>query len=446
MSNRRARRLCLDALQAALDAVEPYRCVKSRLKVVGKRLVTGSVSLDLSGFRNILVLAVGKASQRMAAAALDVLDQFSIYGMAVAPRGQSPLKNLDGRIEVLLAGHPLPDRDGLRASRRVTEVVGSMKEDELLLCLISGGASALLPSPADGITLRDKTTITRRLIRGGASIHEINTVRRHLSNLKGGRLVELCPASSILSLMISDVPGNQLHDIGSGLTAKDPTTYRDAVLVLKHYKLWIRAALRIKEHLLKGVHGTIPETPKPRDSCIKRVHNVIIAENRTACDAVYHTLRKAGINSKILSTSVEMEASCMGRKLAATTVNLRKRQHRAPHSGAVIIGGETSVRVTGSGKGGRNQEVALSAAAGIAGSNGTVIVAMGTDGIDGNSDAAGAIIDGNTFLRAKKRKLDLDNFSERNDSYNFFKKLGDNLITGPTGTNVGDVYVAISLS
>ena len=444
MPNQKARRLCLAALEAALDAVEPYSCVRSRLKIVGKRLSVDHISLDLSRFRNIFLLAVGKASQQMASATLHTLDDFSIRGIVVAPEDQK-LPTIDDRVEAFPAGHPLPDREGLDASQRVIQQIKRMESDELLLCLISGGASALLPSPANGIGLRDKVAITQQLLRSGGSIHEINTVRRHLSNLKGGQLAAMCPRSTVLSLIISDVPGNPLHDIGSGLTAEDPTTFSDAIMVLKRYKLWQKAPSRVKEHLLRGTHGTVPETLKPGDLSTKRVHNVVIADNGRACEAANTTLRRTGIDSKILTSSVEMSAPSMGRLLAATASEIRTRQFITPRSTAVIIGGETTVRVSGFGKGGRNQEVALAAVGGIAGFSGTVIAAMGTDGVDGNSDAAGAVIDGNTFFRAKKKKLELNDFSERNDSHAFFNKLRDTLITGPTGTNVGDVYLAMSL-
>lgn len=400
--DRKARRLCLDALESALNEVEPYRCVKSRFKVVGKRLLVGHVSLDLSRFSDIFILGVGKASQRMAAAALEVLNRFSFRGIVVAPKGQK-LSTIDSRIDISFAGHPLPDRGDLETSQRVIQEIRQMTEDELLLCLISGGASALLPCPVGGITLHDKIAITQELMKSGASIHELNTVRRHLSNLKGGRLVELCPASSILSLIISDVPGNQLHDIGSGLTAEDPTTFSDAVVVLRRYSLWQRTPSGVKNHLLKGMRSAIAETPKPNNPSFKRVHNVVIADNRTACEAADSTLKRAGVGSKILSTSVEMEARNMGQVLTAIAGEMRTRHPRISRPSAVIMGGEMTVRVTGSGVGGRNQEVALSAVSGISGFGGTVIAAIGTDGIDGNSNAAGAIIDGNTLFREEKK-------------------------------------------
>lgn len=396
-ANRKARRLVLAGLQAGLDAVEPYGCVRYHLKIVGRKLLVGRSSYDLSRVHRIFLLAVGKASLGMAEAASHILEDCSTEGMVIAPKGQMAFA-VDKRFKVFLTGHPVPDREGLRASQLVIHKIKAMRTDELLLCLISGGASALLPSPSDRIQLRDKNRLTELLMRSGASIHEINTVRRHISNLKGGKLVDLCPASTILSLLISDVPGNQLHDIGSGLTVEDPTTYHDAVAVLKRRKIWHRSPTQIKSHLLKGVNGMIPETPKPGRSSFSRVHNFIIADNATACEAIHRRLGRAGIASKILSTSVEIDARALGRSLASMARRLRTRPRRGSSCRGVIVGGETTVRLAGNGKGGRNQEVALAAVSDIAGFAGTAIAAIGTDGVDGNSDAAGAIIDGNTFL------------------------------------------------
>jgi len=381
----------------------------------------------------------------MTSAALGVFREFPVDCLLVAPKGQKPPPT-DRRIEAHLTGHPIPDREGMVASERVIERLRTMGADDLLLVLVSGGASALLPSPVDSIELDDKVDITRQLLRSRASIHEINTVRRHLSKLKGGRMVERCPASTVLALMISDVPGNQLHDIGSGLTVEDPTTYHDAVEVMKRNRVWKTAPRRIRSFLLSGLHGRVPETPKPGDFENKRVHNIVIADNSKACAASDLKLRSARLNSRVLTSSAESTASHMGEYLAALareTADRRKAGERRAE--AVIIGGETTVLVTGHGKGGRNQHAVLSAVPSIAGLKGTVVGAFGTDGIDGNSSAAGAIADGTTLFRSIRRKLDPHDFLERNDSSSFFERIDDALITGATGTNVGDVYLVISL-
>lgn len=391
------------------------------------------------------MLAVGKASLRMAHAAISVLKPLLIGGIIIAPRGENP-RAVDDRFEVHLTGHPLPDSPGLRASQRVIDQIAKMPSDELLLCLISGGASALLPSPVEGIRLSDEIAITAQLVKSGASIHEINAVRKHISGLKGGALVELCPASTILSMLISDVPGNQLHDIGSGLTTEDPTTFQEAVQVLKRYEIWRKAPSSVRSHLLNGTRGLVRETPKPGAFRRRNLHNIVIADNSTACKAVDQVLKEARIHSRILTTSAEMDASDMGGFLAiACNQMAARRKTRKARPSAVIAGGEVTVRVRGRGQGGRNQQTVLSAAERIAGLDGVAVAAMGTDGIDGNSNAAGAVIDGNTFFRAKRKGLLIDDYIRRNDSNGFFRSIGDCLITGRTGTNVGDIYLALSI-
>jgi len=411
--------------------------------VTHRHLVVDGITVPLLRLRGIFVLAVGKAGASMMRAALRSLGDFPIRGILVTSKDERT-STFDSRVEIFRSGHPIPDEVGLRASRRVIQAVSGLNEDELLLCLISGGASAMLPAPAEGITIHDKMRITNKLVKSRATIHEINTVRRHLSRLKGGRLVELCRASAILSLIISDVPGDHLPDIGSGLTVEDPTSYHEAVEVLKHHNLWRKAPPSVRDHLLRGVHGTVTETPKPGNPKFQRVHNHIIANNEDACKAVQRALQKRSQRTRILSTSVELEASDMGRLLASIAKS-RIQADIYRRWNAMIAGGECVVRVTGKGKGGRNQEVALSAVTGIEGLDGNVIAAFGTDGIDGNTKAAGAIVDGNTARRARIAKLDPNHFLARNDSGTFFKRLGDALVTGPTGTNVGDIYLMISV-
>lgn len=442
--DRAARRFCLRALEEALQAADPNRCLKSRIKLQDSRLITSDLSISLSRFRRILLLAVGKASASMMRAAIDILRGFPIQGICVVPREQV-VRTIDKRVEVLRAGHPIPDRYGLEAAHKVAEAVRNMREDEFLLCLVSGGASAMLPSPPAGVTLRDKCRLTKRLVSGGATIHEINTVRRHLSSLKGGRMVEKCRASTILSLIVSDVPGNNLPDIGSGLTVEDPTTYEDSVEVLKRRDLWDDAPQRIRDHLIEGSRGHIRDTPKPGAPSFRKVHNLIIADNRTACMAAWRSLNSARIQAAVLTSSAEMEASRMGKLLASLGNGWKQWGERPSGSRAAILGGETTVQVKGKGAGGRNQETVLWAVEDIANLDGVVIAALGTDGTDGNSKAAGALADGKTTDRAKRKRLEPNDFLARNDSYRFFRELSDNLVTNATGTNVADIYLMIAM-
>lgn len=442
-SNRRARRICLLALDEALNAVNAYHSVRSRIIVRNGRLTIENFSVALSRFRKVMLLAVGKASAGMTRAALDVLADHPVHGILVAPKNEE-IGTFSDHINVFRAGHPYPDDDGLAASRYVIRAVAGMPADELLLCLISGGASAMLPAPAIGLNLQEKRIVTELLVRSKATIHEVNTVRRHLSRLKGGRLVEQCRASLILSLIISDVPMNYLPDIASGMTVGDPTTFKDAVEILMKHGLWNRIPNHVKMHLKKGLRGEIQETLKPGAATLGRVHNFVVADNSTACAAAKGVLRANRTPTIVLTTTAEMEARAMGNLLASVAAGSKRNGEPFRHSGALIIGGETTVEVRGNGIGGRNQETVLSAVDAIANLEGIVVASLGTDGIDGNSNAAGALADGNSAHRAKRKGVNPDAFLAKNDSYRFFRRLKDNLVTGRTGTNVGDLYLIVS--
>jgi glycerate-2-kinase len=378
----------------------------------------------------------------MIESALRILGKRVTAGILVAPKGKAVPK-FQRRIKVFRSGHPIPDQVGIRAGKQVLLLANQMQEDEMLLCLISGGASAMLPAPVDAISLKDKMTITEQLIRSRATIHEINTVRRHLSKLKGGRLAEECKAGLIISLIVSDVAGNELHDIASGPTAPDRTTFHDAVNVLKKFKVWDIAPRNIKQFFLEGVQGKVSETPKPDSQIFRRVHNFIVAENRTACEAANGALKKMRTDCTILTSSADMEARSMGKLLASIATESQRYGQPLHGPSAILLGGETTVEVKGAGIGGRNQEAILSAVHQITGLRGFAIAALGTDGIDGTSPAAGAIADGYSLTRATRRGLDVTSFLARNDSYNFFKRLDDAIVTGPTGTNVGDLYIVV---
>jgi glycerate 2-kinase len=441
-SNQSARRSALDALEGALRAVDPYGCLLAKVRVRNGQIRSGECSVPLANVNRILILAVGKAAVPMMTAMTLLLRNFRVNGILVAPKDQY-IPPFGDSIEVFRSGHPVPDLNGLAASREAKRAVGMLGDNDLLICLISGGASAMLPALAKGISLQDKKKVTEELVKSRATIHEINTVRRHLSSLKGGQLVRLSRAPRILSLIVSDVPGNILPDIASGLTVEDPTTFRDAAEILQKHGLWSRVPKSVVSHLMLGARGRLPETPKPGDPTFKRVSNIIIADNRAACVAAKRVLTAKHIPTTILTSSAETEARSMGKLLAAIATATKLHNDPINKTGAIIIGGETTVEVKGSGLGGRSQETALSAVEGIAGLDGTVIAALGTDGIDGNSVAAGALVDGRTAQRAKRKRVDPKSFLTRNDSFRFFRRLNDNLITGRTGTNVGDLYLLL---
>jgi len=432
--------LCLDALEAALKSIDPTNALKGWLRIERGRLQIGDVPATIRS--KVRVIAVGKASAPMLTAALKILGKRVVTGILVAPRNSS-LKRTDKRIVTFHSSHPLPDDEGIRASGSVLATIAGMQANEVLLCLISGGASAMLPAPTADITLEDKRAVTQQLIRSRASIHQINTVRRHLSQLKGGRLIEHCKAGTIISLIISDVSGNVLSDIASGLTAADPTTFQNAIDVLKEYNLWDSAPQRVRKHLRQGLMGNIPETPKPSNRIFRKVHNFIVADNRTACEAARMVLQKEHIQTAIMTSSVDMEAKSLGKLLTSVARDSEQFGQPLKRPSALVFGGETTVEVRGTGKGGRNQETALATVEQIEGLNGVTIATMGTDGVDGNSPAAGAVVDSHSIVRAKRLHLRVRDFAVKNDSYNFFRKLNDNIVTGPTGTNVGDIYLLI---
>jgi glycerate 2-kinase len=439
-ADRHARRLCLEALEEALRAVDPVKNVHAWLRRQRGRLLVGDFSIRIP--ERIRVLAVGKASVPMLTAALSVLGNHVTSGILVAPTTEK-ITGFDKRIIEFHTGHPIPDEEGVRASEHVMTSIRRMRTDELLLCLISGGASAMLPAPVDRVTLADKRQITKRLIQSRATIHEINTVRKHLSELKGGRLIEKCGAGRMISLIISDVPGNTLCDIASGLTAPDPTTFQDAINVLREFDLWTHAPKTVRNHLQQGSMRHIRDTPKPGNEIFRKVRNVIIADNHVACEAARITLKIRRIPATVLSSSVDIEARSLGQLLGSVATDSESFGKPLGRPGAVVLGGETTVDVKGLGRGGRNQEVALAALRSIAGLKGVAIAALGTDGIDGKSPAAGALVDGQSMARATRLGLHARRFMARNDSYSFFRRLDDCIITGPTGTNVGDVCLLV---
>jgi hydroxypyruvate reductase len=327
------------------------------------------------------------------------------------------------RIELREAGHPLPDERGVAGAKRIAEIAAHAGAGETLLCLISGGASALMPLPAEGITLGDKQATTALMLACGANIHELNCVRKHLSAIKGGHLAQLAAPARVVSLILSDVIGDNLDVIGSGPTVPDSSTADEARAILERYSLWDRAPVAVRERLASGA-----ETPKS----LEGVENIIVGSNRLAAEAAMAKARELGYEPRLLSTALDGEAREVGRRIARET-------------GCVVAGGETTVTLRGKGKGGRNQELALAAAIELAGAGEqAVVLSAGTDGTDGPTDAAGAIAANDTVERAKKLGLVAEAHLEENNSYPFFAALGDLVVTGPTGTNVMDLIVRLS--
>jgi len=440
--NRKARALALKSLESALNAIDPKQLMKSKLLLKNSLLKVNEYSFDLKKFRNIYVIGGGKASGSMAEALEQILDQYITKGLVNIPHGN---KHKTEIIKLHEASHPIPDKSGVEGTRRMFKIAEQAKKEDLVICLISGGGSSLMSLPRDGITINDKRKITDTLLKSGATINEVNTVRKHISDFKGGWLAKKAYPAIVLNLILSDVVGDPLDFIASGPTVPDSTTFSDAIRVLKKYGLWNKASVSIKKVLSDGEKGIIPETPKASDKAFKKVYNVIIGNNRFASLAVLEHLRSAGLNTLLLTSTLEGEARHIGVMLASIAREVALSGNPVPKPAGIIAGGETTVTVTGKGLGGRNQEISLAAALKVGGMDGVVMASLSTDGVDGPTDAAGAIVDGKTMSRAAQMNLNPEEFLAENDSYNFFLKLGDLIFTGSTGTNVNDVSVIVVL-
>jgi glycerate-2-kinase len=424
-----------------LAAVDARTAVGRAISRNGEELVIGRRRYDLRRYERVVVVGAGKATASMARAVEQRLGSRLQGGFVVVKYGHVvPTR----RIVVAEAGHPVPDRSGQRAAARLCAMAAELGRRDLLIVLLSGGASSLLPAPVAGVTLADKQRTTQELLRCGASIREINTVRKHLSRIKGGRLAELTEAT-VVTLILSDVLGDDLSAIASGPTVPDPTTYQDAVAILKRDRIWQAIPQRVRQHLDRGCQGLASETPKPGSSLFRRVQHHIVGNNAAAVTAVTRAARAAGLRTLVHTPAITGEARESGRWFGALARNIVREGKPLQRPCCVVAGGETTVTVTGKGRGGRAQEFAAAAALEIAGLAKVWVVAIGTDGTDGPTDAAGAVIDGNTVARAQRLSVDLKGALKRHNTYPALKRLHQLIITGPTGTNVNDLYLLLVL-
>nr|MBI3611718.1 glycerate kinase [Nitrospirota bacterium] len=428
-------------IRAALAAADPKLALRRTAKRTGAVVQVGARRYDLRAYDRVVAVGAGKASAKMAVELERCLGGRLEGGLIVVKSSYaSPTKT----IKVLEAGHPVPDRAGQRGAARVMALVNNLSHRDLVFVLLSGGASSLLPAPAAGLTLSDLRQTTRLLLACGASIQEINTVRKHLSALQGGRLAAATKAR-VVSLILSDVLGDDPAAIGSGPTAPDATTYADASEILRRYEMWPSLPAKVRTHLLAGCRGDRNETPKPGAPLFRRVQNQIIGNNAGAVQTVAQAARQAGLHPLILTTRLTGEARETAKLFGAIAQEIVATGRPIQRPACVIAGGELTVTLKGTGRGGRAQEFALAAAPEIAGLPNVWIAAFGTDGTDGSTDVAGAYVGGDTVLRANRLGLDPKAMLARNDSYRFFKKVGGHLRTGPTGTNVNDLYILLAL-
>ncbi len=440
-SNVRMNRRLKALIQSSLTAAAPAEVMKQSITRKNHLLFVHNIQYDLSLYQQIVCVGAGKASGHMAQSLEQILGKYLEDGIVVVKDGYGTHTK---KIQIIEASHPLPDARGVRAAKQILKISQSLTKQDLLIVLLSGGASSLLCAPAPGQTLADKQRTTNILLRCGANIHELNTVRKHLSVIKGGQLAQATSAK-ILTVIISDVLGDDLATIGSGPTIPDPTTFQDAQTILEQYQIWSNVPELIREHLENGIKGHIPETWKGRSPHSSQYQSVILANNQTAMNGIAKEAERLGLRPYILNTPLQGEAKDLGTILGAMAKDIRKFGNPVRPPACLIAGGEPTVTVTGKGKGGRAQECVLAAAQELAGLTNVIVAGFGTDGTDGPTDVNGAIVDGKTVERAKKKRLSIENFLERHDSYTFFNKIGGHIITGPTQTNVNDIYLAVVL-
>jgi hydroxypyruvate reductase len=438
---RRAR--VLPVLDAALKAVDPAAAVAGKMHLKDAALIVGGRTYLLQDYERVLVLAFGKAATPMAQAVKGLglrLDE----GLVITKYGHGPDDPATlAPLDVVEAGHPVPDAMGVAAARRAAELARSATADDLVITLISGGGSALLTLPAEGISLTDLQQTTELLLASGASIDEINTIRKHLSQVKGGQLARLAAPATVISLILSDVIGSPLDVIASGPTVPDSSTWADAWNVIERYQLAEKLPATVRERLQAGLAGDLPDTPKPGDPIFQRVQTLVVGDNAIAAEAARQAAEKQGFAATILSTFVQGEAREVARVLVALGREVVVHQRPLAPPACLILGGETTVTLHGQGRGGRNQEMALAAAIELAQTpeaDDIVIVALATDGTDGPTDAAGGIADATSVSRGMAAGLDARQHLANNDAYPWLKATNDMLITGPTRTNVNDLY------
>ncbi len=434
------RQHALEIFQAALKAVDPLEAVFRYVKRVDDGLQIGEHRFVFKDYDRILVVGAGKAGAPMARALEDLLGDRITDGVIVVKEGHGlPLAH----VRTHEAGHPVPDERGIKGAEEILALVKDAGERDLVLCLISGGGSALLVAPAEGVTLEDKQEVTRLLLACGADIHEINTIRKHLSRAKGGGLARFAYPATVVSLILSDVIGDDLNVIASGPAVPDTSTFADTRQVLEKHDIWNRVPAAVQSRIDRGLKGDIEDTPKAGDAVFERCYSELVGTNLQALKAAGLKSEELGYRTLILSSTVEGEAREVAKVLTAIAREVRGSGNPLSAPACILCGGETTVTIQGDGKGGRNQELALASALVIDGVENVVVLAGGTDGNDGPTDAAGAIADGSTLVRARAKGLDPIDFLRRNDSYHFFQPLEDLVITGPTRTNVMDVYMLL---
>jgi glycerate 2-kinase len=436
----RMREEALAIFHSALEAVDPIGAIHRHVSMDNGSLVVSGTRLELDDYDRIWVVGAGKGAAPMAQAIEELLGERIFEGAIVVKDGHGlPLK----RVRIHEAGHPVPDQRGVQGGEDILSLVKRAKERDLVISVLSGGGSALLVVPAQGVSLKDKQEVTRLLLACGATIHEINAVRKHLSRIKGGGLARSAHPARMVSLILSDVIGDDLDVIASGPVVPDPSTFHQAEAVLERHGIWEEVPKSVKEHIESGVNGEIAETAKPGDMSFRNDITALVGTNLQALEAARKKAEFLGYRPVILSAMVEGEAREVAKMHAGIAKEIIATGHPISPPACILFGGETTVTLQGKGMGGRNMEFALASALALEGGKHVVVLSGGTDGTDGPTDAAGAIINGETVGRARSKGLDPLDHLRRNDAYPLFQSLGDLVITGPTRTNVMDVCIML---
>ena len=429
----------------ALSAVNPVEKLRETVRIDRDRLSIRMENeaeqvFDLKSFKNIFIVGTGKASSSMAQALEGIFGDRITGGVITTKYGHGlPLK----KTETIESGHPIPDEKGVEGAKKIQDLLKESGPEDLVIFVLSGGGSALLPFPVQGIRLEEKQEVTQLLLDCGADIQEINTIRKHISQIKGGGLARLAYPSTVLSFILSDVVGDPLDVIASGPTVPDTSTFQHAWEILEKYDLVKEVAPAVQNHLRSGKEGKLKDTPKPGDPAFGRVYHILVGSNILALRAAKKEATSLGFNTLILSSAIVGETREAARFHTAIAKEILSTGDPVARPACLISGGETTVTIKGHGRGGRNQEFALAAALDIDGLEKIVVLSGGTDGTDGPTDAAGAVADHTTVGRARALGLSARAHLEDNDSYPFFQKLGDLLVTGPTRTNVVDVRIVL---
>jgi glycerate-2-kinase len=428
-----------DIFLYAVEAVHPYALTLQNITLAGNLLHIAGESVELTHINHIYITGAGKATAAMAKAVEDVLGNRISGGIIIVKYGHTA--DLQ-HITTIEAAHPVPDETGVNGTKQLIQLIEKATENDLIITLLSGGGSALLIDLPPGCTLAELQTCFTSLLHSGASIEEMNTVRKHLSGVKGGQLTKTVYPARQITLILSDVIGDPMDVIASGPTVADPTTYKDAWQVIEKYQLQQVISPNIRIHLQAGVTGQIAETPKPGDPVLELTSNYIIGSNAIALQAAQNKARQKGFYTQILGADISGDAAEAAIRLVAQARQLAE-DTTVPKPACLLMGGETTVAVTGKGKGGRNQHLALAASLLLSPEDDIVILAAGTDGSDGPTEAAGAVVHGSTVQTAAEKGIHAKEYLQNNDSYHFFELTGGHIMTGPTMTNVMDIMIAL---